>query len=789
MKKPMVLLSAVAVSIGAYATYTDTGTSFEGMSAGDLDITSTTGELTGTGGFWATNGSEAVTLTVAEGAAGAQSRPAQFTGSNTRYLEVQTTFGNALVRNVAANAGAQAIDADTGLFFDSLMKLTTFADDPVEDSVIDFTGVKISVWLQETDPYGSNNTTNLIVYAGSYSDNAWAGHKYDCGQIADPEGWHRLTVRAISSICAESAVPGFVVFLDGNPVAATSGATGLAVADIAGKYRGYFSRNQLFPSIDQTSVTKQSIFSASFDGTGCVDDLVFTESMPFGADPAVAAEHPWFENPSAVVLAENLPGQTTASGGAAFVNAFHGQGEGEYLGLTYSTNPLQFDLFAVDGTNAITTVTSVRTNDYSSAGFRGVAISKKLGIAMTLAYATSTTMYAFPLAGGAPTAVVKPSTHAFDAGAFSPDGQYFFSNALKGESTQNFYVKWSVSVANGVVTLTKVGSIAASGRGRNLAYARINGRDLVFAMVDTGKVDVIDMTGDTGWTSATLVSGLPSHSYGSLCVSGVNAIDAQGNAATPHLTVATSINGASANSDVLNVYALTVPATGAVSASLVCGFNETEMTAAGFGTIADENRYGNTVYVTDDEATIYFGRADGKLYAAQFVLVTPEINPVGGTFSTDVTVAAGENGNDAIAKVVVRSPNTSIVSDADYKAYFTLTAVSAGANAYTVTAVLDASKIDLDDSVESIGLKLGDIIDAFGESNSCTVTGVAAKPGLYYKVVSSTGVGFANGTTASGAKALAEGSTVNLGVAKPSGAAGSVFFKVSADVAPDPVVE
>ena len=343
----------------------------------------------------------------------------------------------------------------------------------------------------------------------------------------------------------------------------------------------------------------------SFERRTYPDVVVVTNAPQEQAEEPIVPEHLWYANPQAAVLAENLPGET-----GSYVSAFHGQGQGEYLGLTYSTNPLQFDLFRVNGTNEPVTVTSVPAANATTPGFRGVAISKALGVALTLAYDKTTTMYAFPLSGGDPVAVTKPNTHSFDSAAFSPDGSYIFSNSLNGESSNQYYVKWAVS--NGGATLTKVGSISVGGRGRNLAYARINGRDLVFGMVDTGKVVVLDMTSDnaSAWTVTDLVTGLPNHSYGSLCVSGVNTAGE-----TPHLTVATSTNNGATKADVLNVYKLTVPPSGAVTASRVKSFDEDAMTAAGFGDISDANRYGNTVYVTDDNTTIYFARPDGRLYA------------------------------------------------------------------------------------------------------------------------------------------------------------------------------
>jgi hypothetical protein len=87
--------------------------------------------------------------------------------------------------------------------------------------------------------------------------------------------------------------------------------------------------------------------------------------------------------------------------------------------------------------------------------------------------------------------------------------------------------------------------------------------------------------------------------------------------------VATSVNNDAAKADVLNVYTLTIPNSGAVTAALVKSFDEDALTAAGFGDISDANRYGNTVYVTDDNATIYFARPDGRLYASTALYARP----------------------------------------------------------------------------------------------------------------------------------------------------------------------
>ena len=498
---------------------------------------------------------------------------------------------------------------------------------------------------------------------------------------------------------------------------------------------------------------------------------------------------PWYENPQAVVLAENLPGQT-----GNIVSAFHGQGAGNYLGLTYSTNPLQFDLFGVNGTNALTTIYSVAAADVTTPGFRGVAISETLGVAMTLAYAVDTTMYTYKLDGSssAPLAVTKSATHSFDAAAFSPNGDYLFSNALNGESSNQFFVKWSVAADDntGALALTKVGSISSGGRARSMAYAQVNGRDIVFGLVDTGKIVAMDMTDadPANWTAADLITDLPAHSYGTLCVSGVRSGE-------PKLTVATSTNNGTNKIDVLNVYDVTVPAApGAVTATLVTSFDEDALTAAGFGDISDANRYGNTVYVTDDNKTIYFARPDNKLYAAQYVAPTPSgetIEPGQQSSATYESQAAAEA---AVANVTIAAASdveTALGGDTTaYLAKFEAKAVEVGeTGTYKIEVALTAAAAtELEDEATTnvalaVAAQLPTIAAAaVGSQTEISVTGVV--PGFYYSISYGTAV---NAINTEGARVLApaSGSITLQTPAKASGAT-TGFYRVNVNVADIP---
>ncbi len=528
------------------------------------------------------------------------------------------------------------------------------------------------------------------------------------------------------------------------------------------------------------------------DVTGWLAGEMATNLTLYAQTEVVVPATPWYDNPQAVVLAEGLPTQNATKG----PSAFHGQGQGGYLGLTFGTNPLRFDLYAVDGTNALTTLHSVAKADLPQdpvPGLRGVAISETLGVAMALSYYGTNTMYTFPLSpmvgGNGQKAVTKPTTHAFDAAAFSPDGSYLFSNAIAGEESNQFYVKWTVSADDntGALALAKVGSIDAGGRARNLAYARINGRDIVFGLVDAGKVVAIDMTGDdaSAWTAADLVTGLPAVSYGSLCVSGVAA-------GALKLTVATSVNNDNSG-DVLNVYDVEVPASGALTASLVKSFDQAAMAAAGFGTLGTAF-YGNTVYVTDDNKTIYFARADCKLYAAEYVEPAPSGETLEPGEQSTATYESQADAEAAAANVTIAASDAVTTalsgSTADYLAKFEAKAVEIGSTGtYKVEVALTAAaETELEDLATTnvaiaVAAQLPTIAaSASGSQASIAVTGLV--PGFYYSISYGTTV---NAITTEGARVLAD-STGSATLQTPAKAAGATtgFYRVNVNVTPIP---
>ena len=175
--------------------------------------------------------------------------------SNATFLSVDT--GNdVMYRKAGADAGS--VDLNQGaVFFDANVKFTASETD-VEAS----TGDKLLVWLK-----GDDTTTNLIVTAGLYD--ALTGEYDPTNFTVDgdyaADTWYRLTVKA----AVENEVTTFVVYIDKTQVSAT--------------YEdGVFDS---FPSlVESGSDSGKLIEAAGFQGTGALDNVVWTTTDPFPAE-------------------------------------------------------------------------------------------------------------------------------------------------------------------------------------------------------------------------------------------------------------------------------------------------------------------------------------------------------------------------------------------------------------------------------------------------------------------------------------------------------------------------
>jgi uncharacterized repeat protein (TIGR02543 family) len=209
-------------------------------------------------------------------------------------LSIKTTFGKPL--SFAVNG--DGTDGNMGIYFDSLVKFTVCEEAPDTD----YDGAKIAMWLQEEYDEDDNiKGTNLMVKAGFLSIEGTevkasevvykAGNTQIKNDGAFADKWHRVTIKTIADITEDGddvSVPGFVIYIDGNLTEAiTIAATDQPKWDESFTYalneiaENLNDSGYLFPSMVQGLDTKKdALTGVQFDGTGSINELVFTETDP-----------------------------------------------------------------------------------------------------------------------------------------------------------------------------------------------------------------------------------------------------------------------------------------------------------------------------------------------------------------------------------------------------------------------------------------------------------------------------------------------------------------------------
>ena len=267
------MLAVVAGALGLCASAEVTvlnGTSFEGKDAGTVlpaDIPDDSGVT------WEATDAENTKLNICTydddaytySQDGTNPRLSKFGATQDNCLNVDTKIGKPLYRNV---------DATMGSYFDSLVKFT--ACDTVPES---YENAKLIVYVlenEEVTPW----TTNLFVRA--------QGGDYDLGYI-DYSDWHRLTIKSFSNVNNVSGkpVPGFALYLDGNPLDAKDGdyadKCGATEASLSNNAKVLYKAKKLFLSLDPDGDDGDTIKGVGFDGKGWIDDVALTADAPIPA--------------------------------------------------------------------------------------------------------------------------------------------------------------------------------------------------------------------------------------------------------------------------------------------------------------------------------------------------------------------------------------------------------------------------------------------------------------------------------------------------------------------------
>ena len=197
--------------------------------------------------------------------------------------------------------------AATGTYLDTLVQFTVTEDDAPTLGGDD----KLAIWLQ-----AGEGTTNLMVKAavvdegGGRTETAFTVS----GTTVEPGTWYRLTVKAVADITDTDEIPGFQIFLNGTVIAAdkptlTAGYLELIESDshhadiVAGKY---------FAS-PKTVATLQGV---GFQGTGAVDEIVWTEDDLFPAGGPTVVDYTF-----TLTLDANVTAAVTTNGAAVALDA------------------------------------------------------------------------------------------------------------------------------------------------------------------------------------------------------------------------------------------------------------------------------------------------------------------------------------------------------------------------------------------------------------------------------------------------------------------------------------
>lgn len=167
------------------------------------------------------------------------------------------------------------VDIGDGLYIDTLVQFTVSEDTPDQTTE---DGDKLCIWVNVDSETGA---TNLMVKAGYISDESGenitpTAYTTDYPFGGDDNGWHRLTVKAISGIDQYEVLNGFLIYVDGVPVK-----TSMSV--MCDEFAAFspLAVEGAFPSlISSLSSGGGTLESIGFKGSGSIDNVQFTTTNP-----------------------------------------------------------------------------------------------------------------------------------------------------------------------------------------------------------------------------------------------------------------------------------------------------------------------------------------------------------------------------------------------------------------------------------------------------------------------------------------------------------------------------
>ena len=211
-------------------------------------------------------------------------------------IDIQTDAGT----NIYSLGTARAVAA-SGTYLDTLVQFTVTEDEAPTVGA----GDKLAIWLQAEE-----GVTNLMVRAGYVDDDGTStsttSKDYVLSNAIVPGQWYRLTVKAIQDVTkckeknpeaySEEFFTGFEVYIDDVLQTADSSSFSQGYIDLAtganeygwldatadAEFITYLTSGKVFASLGGAKTVSQ-LQGVGFQGTGAVDEIVWTEEDPFPA--------------------------------------------------------------------------------------------------------------------------------------------------------------------------------------------------------------------------------------------------------------------------------------------------------------------------------------------------------------------------------------------------------------------------------------------------------------------------------------------------------------------------
>jgi hypothetical protein len=235
--------------------------------------------------------------------AASSKRTAHFTttgAANVNYLALDTEGGTLWrsINKITEGSGTYGLGiatnvAPAGTYLDTLVQFTVTEDEAPTVGADD----KLAIWLQ-----AGEGTTNLMVKAGYYNASGTFVNEGTnfvvSGVTVTPGTWYRLTVKAIDDVVNSASefasfykLPVFTIQIDGTYMTASEATlpseytSGLAASSIlTSDTVSEFNNGKYFLSLKMgTPGAATTLQGVGFQGTGAVDEIVWTEDNPFPA--------------------------------------------------------------------------------------------------------------------------------------------------------------------------------------------------------------------------------------------------------------------------------------------------------------------------------------------------------------------------------------------------------------------------------------------------------------------------------------------------------------------------